>query len=1319
MAINRIQRPVTTTDLWRRAKPTVAQLLSPVTGVLHGLTRQFNGEPSVWDGDFHRRVEGNGGPALRSKPFPAAEARSWHPVEIAKPGYAAGGSAVAAVSRASTHMEVWWVHDDGWLHGAWWTEEAGWQRPYRVPDATRASKTAGIAALSRGSDHMELFWINDSDGWVYHAWWTKAAGWQPARRLRDASGASKQGGIAAVSRSSDEMDVFWVGEDGWLHTSAWTDVAGWQAPDRVPAADGASKQAGIAALSLNNDQIDLFWVGDDGSVRNAGWTTVAGWQPPRVLADSRNASQEGGIAALSRDSAHMEAWWVDEEDGSVWGAWWTRATGWKPAYQVPDSIGASRKSGLAAISRTSEHMELWWIGIDGSIYDAWWTSAAGWQSPYVLPAVPTASESAGIAALSRGSLSMEVWWIGASGSVQDAWWQDVAAPPSPPALLESATRQILKATQVPIKPPVAIAADPAWSGGLTKLAAVRQLALNPGDTESVRAHLGATTRTAKDESSPVVSEGTFDLLGAFERPLAPTLAPDLTTVAEAPTKELAAFAAALVELRLEQLQRDASNPTADNANLAMGINTAAVAARTLAAGAVEPIGMLNLERIEMVPAGIERGELVATIPMAPGEETAVTHKEWSFVSKEFTSIVTDELEEVSETGVTDTTDLAQSTSSQTNHSNQFNITGTVQGGIPIISGSSTTSFTAQDSASTSATESVKHSRTLTEKASARSRREHKVTVSTKTETGTSETSTRVLKNTSQHPIRIDYFSLMRRWRVRLYRYGLRLTYDVVVPEPGAALRRTYKDLAHLRAQLGPFHFSEKNDFAYLTEEVVIDGHGNTRPRYRILADEYDVAVGEPPENEPKSPLSFQAEFGTGGSWFFKTLPVEMPDGVEIRKTLLDATIDKFDDDGGNPVLDFFVVGAALGPNWTNQNAPINFANHELKAAVMGNPPFLEGYVGKHTVTFFFNGADKATVNLKVFVRATQAAKDRWRNEVWTALYNGAQAKYLALQQEITARIAALENQIANVDTLTLRREENDEIMRSVLRFVLSSTWFGYLPAEVENEFVAKFPDGLAEVASGTIFDTVNIPDLGDKWAAFLDFQEKVRFINQAIEWENVVTFLYSYFWDFPKSWRFIRNLSHPDKTRQAFLRAGAARVVLTVRKGWEQRWTHFTKTGEIKLTDEGIPSTPYLTVAQEIAAYDDRNYPGIAPANPERTAARLQDAVFTTCSEKVMKSPNAAKTIRVASSGRFVVGLRVLLDKDAEGTKLQEEVLIVAIPNDTEITVDRVSIDHDGSTRPFVVLQPGERGALIAEWSEYTPTSGTDIAVTSNLTSIN
>src|SRR5262249_2904506 len=150
---------------------------------------------------------------------------------------------------------------------------------------------------------------------------------------------------------------------------------------------------------------------------------------------------------------------------------------------------------------------------------------------------------------------------------------------------------------------------------------------------------------------------------------------------------------------------------------------------------------------------------------------------------------------------------------------------------------------------------------------------------------------------------------------------------------------------------------------------------------------------------------------------------------------------------------------------------------------------------------------------------------------------------------------------------------------------------------------AAFASG--DLQHGIEPDGATLPFDSTVWSALMGHEDLVKFVNQAIEWENVVTYLYSYFWDVPESWDFIRTIDHPDPTRQAFLRAGSARVVLTVRKGWEEAWVRFAEGGGDAIPDDH----PYLTIAQEIAAYDDRNYPGIPPANPGQAAVRLEDSV--------------------------------------------------------------------------------------------------------------
>jgi hypothetical protein len=879
---------------------------------------------------------------------------------------------------------------------------------------------------------------------------------------------------------------------------------------------------------------------------------------------------------------------------------------------------------------------------------------------------------------------------------------------TPPAPLEFSARQILKGTLVPLK-----LAATTNAHGLIKYGTVREIALTQGETDAVAEHLSLGSRVASQHRVPQrVSAATFDTFRAFEQPAIPALRPGISAVAAVPTTELASFANAVVEIRAAKLRTALANKLPDTAvgPMMQSLNTAVVAARSFQSkSATQPLGMLNLERIEMVPAGIQRGELIATIPLAPGEETAVTHKEWSVTSKEFTTIVTDSLENTSETGVTDNTDLSQSTTSQNQHSTQFSITGTVQGGIPIISGSSTTGVTAQDADSQSATDSTKHATTITQKAAARSRVEHKTTIVTTTVTGTSETSTRILKNTSAtDPIRIDYFSLMRKWRVRLYRFGLRLTYDMVIPEPAAAMRRAYAELATLRGKLGPFVFDVK--YSDITLDLVgSDGKlatgPGTIPRYLWLA-EQKRAVVKPFPMEP--PRIFQHVSAPGNrDWHFTDLPpFTVPSGTVIREMKITTHIG---DNETWPAL--IVMGAKVQDDWQNKN-PGCMDLLEAPLLASDGLPFMRGATGEQKITFFLNQSDTEWIGLVIYLDNTPGTVEQWRADVWSALYNAAQVNYYAEQQDIAARISAIEDKLANVDTLTLRREESDEVMKNVVKFVLG-TEFDFMPATVHKAFEAEATD----LAHGISFEDQSLSNLdAAQWTVLRQHQDLVRFINQAIEWENVVTFLYSYFWDLPESWTFIRELRHPDKTRQAFLRAGSARVVLTVRKGWEVKWMKFVQDGTIDADIAPAATGPYLSIAQEIAAYDDRNYPGIPPANPERAATRLQDAVYTT-SSGLIKASTSATTFPVASSVGFIVGLPVLLDVE-DDQHIQEAPVITDIPDATHITVANLAQSHDGTKTPFPVLQPGDKGALIAEWNEYTPSSGTDIAVTSNLATI-
>ena len=133
--------------------------------------------------------------------------------------------------------------------------------------------------------------------------------------------------------------------------------------------------------------------------------------------------------------------------------------------------------------------------------------------------------------------------------------------------------------------------------------------------------------------------------------------------------------------------------------------------------------------------------------------------------------------------------------------------------------------------------------------------------------------------------------------------------------------------------------------------------------------------------------------------------------------------------------------------------------------------------------------------------------ERWQADAWNALYNAAQVKYYAEQQDIAARITAIEDKLANVDTLTLRREESDEIMKNVLKFVLGPRL--RLHARCGPEGVRGGGADLV-MASPSRSVTGKLSVTGqvrhNQWTVLRQHEDIVRFINQAIEWENVVTF---------------------------------------------------------------------------------------------------------------------------------------------------------------------------------------------------------------------
>ena len=142
---------------------------------------------------------------------------AWNqPGQIAGP-LLAEAHAITAVARTPEHADVFWIGRDGSVWSAWWDQNANdgaWNQPFEIAGPMLAEAGA-IAAVTRTSQHVDLFWIG-RDGSVWSAWWDENANdgaWNPPFEVAGPM-LAEAGAITAIARTPEHLDVFWIGRDG-------------------------------------------------------------------------------------------------------------------------------------------------------------------------------------------------------------------------------------------------------------------------------------------------------------------------------------------------------------------------------------------------------------------------------------------------------------------------------------------------------------------------------------------------------------------------------------------------------------------------------------------------------------------------------------------------------------------------------------------------------------------------------------------------------------------------------------------------------------------------------------------------------------------------------------------------------------------------------------------------------------------------------------------------------------------------------------------------------------------------------------------------
>jgi hypothetical protein len=368
------------------------------------------------------------------------------------------------------------------------------------------------------------------------------------------------------------------------------------------------------------------------------------------------------------------------------------------------------------------------------------------------------------------------------------------------------------------------------------------------------------------------------------------------------------------------------------------------------------------------------------------------------------------------------------------------------------------------------------------------------------------------------------------------------------------------------------------------------------------------------------------------------------------------------------------------------------------------------------------------INIEITYGAAPDVVDAWRVKTFQAIRAAAEARYEQYRQTLKDQLAQLQEEIGADDPLSLRKREREEVMKGVLRWLLGPS-FAFVPPAVAAAFEPSEQAGsvLGTEAWGNFILLI-------EWLEVSQQQETIKFLQQAIEWENMLYLLYPYFWSHKERWELKKYLHHPDLMHQAFLKSGSARVVLTIRPGFESAFVNFCETGKPE-------HAPYLDIAEEMEAYAKTNYPGITVANPirhprpllhpsqRRAWKQMQDIM------RVLQAYNDAKhkadpsldpdTNVYPSTADGLAALESLVPL-VENGKTVVATLDLTDPwgNPYVYTSPGIYGDYDLESYGADGTKGGEEDAeseagditswaeanLIGRWYEYTPTSALDIA---------
>lgn len=395
---------------------------------------------------------------------------------------------------------------------------------------------------------------------------------------------------------------------------------------------------------------------------------------------------------------------------------------------------------------------------------------------------------------------------------------------------------------------------------------------------------------------------------------------------------------------------------------------------------------------------------------------------------------------------------------------------------------------------------------------------------------------------------------------RLMNYGNRLMVQLQIPEPAAyhlwAIEQSNSSSSDEIIEK-PLHPSDElvteklapfNNLVHPNMIRPLKNHQDiTLYNYQVWAAAYGVEVPLPPVYEkmigksysisPEDQTKLEQHYTVGGS---SDTDIAIPEGYKAVYVILKGECHNRTGDGLRQLL--VNVGNAYlriqGNNWSTTAS-------------------LPGHIEKLPVSYETYRIGMADFNLNVVIRRTDELLQQWQMQVYNTIigaYNNQNAAYQQQLQELKVRAGVkIQGNNPGINKAIIKTELKKNSIE-FFRLLNTPIWQHYLP----------FIHSTAMPAMGTAPIWGSQPIIKNPIEGLIN-GKYAKFMETAVEWEQMTYELLPYYWAHHDRWTDLYNLKDTDPLFLNFLKAGFASVTIPIKPGYERHFLYYLHTGKLWL----------------------------------------------------------------------------------------------------------------------------------------------------------